>query len=126
VTARIEGDFDLPSPDHILAAQKTIQPYIHHTPLLQSRTLNSIAGASPCFKCENFQRGGAFKARGAHNAVFALSDQNAKCGVVTHSSGNHGAAVALAARSRGIPAYVVAPEDSVQKVAKRSTTGQSS
>lgn len=80
------------------------------TPVLTSAALDEKCGARLFFKCENFQKTGAFKARGAHNAVFALSEEEAARGVVTHSSGNHGAALALAARTRGIPATVVIPE----------------
>jgi threonine dehydratase len=95
----------------IRAAAKRIQPYIHHTPVLTSGTLNRLCGAELLFKCENFQKGGAFKIRGATNAVFSLSDEEAAHGVATHSSGNHAAALALAARWRGIRAYVVMPEN---------------
>ena len=77
--------------------------------MLRSSTFDSLCGSRVWFKCENLQRGGAFKARGAFNAVFSLSDEQARGGVVTHSSGNHGAAVALAARERGIRADIVVP-----------------
>src|SRR5687768_2848902 len=153
-------------PDHaaVLAAAARIAPYAHRTPVLTSASLDALAGAQLLFKCENLQRVGAFKFRGACNAVFALDDATAargvvthssgnhgaalagaqllfKCenlqrvgafkfrgacnavfalddataarGVVTHSSGNHGAALALAARVRGIPAHVVVPEGAV-------------
>jgi len=90
-------------------AAARIRPFVHRTPVLTSETLDARVGARLYFKCENFQRVGAFKARGAHNAVFSLSEAEARHGVVTHSSGNHGAAVALAARNRGIPAFVVMP-----------------
>ena len=93
----------------IREAQERIRPFVHRTPVLTSGSLDRRVGAQLFFKCENFQRVGAFKARGAHNAVFALTESEARRGVVTHSSGNHGAAVALAARNRGIPAYVVMP-----------------
>ncbi len=95
----------------IEAAAARIGPHIHRTPVLQSRTLNAMFGAKLFFKCENLQRIGAFKARGAHNAVLALTDSAAASGVVTHSSGNHAAALALAARTRGVPAYIVMPEN---------------
>ena len=95
----------------VLAARERIAPYIHRTPVLVSSELNARADAQLFFKCENFQKAGAFKARGAHNAVFALTPAAAAAGVVTHSSGNHGAALALAARRRGIPAYIVVPEN---------------
>ena len=92
----------------IRAAAARIAPYVRRTPVLTSRALDQLAGARLYLKCENFQKSGAFKARGAHNAVFALTG-DVTAGVATHSSGNHGAALALAARARGIPAYVVAP-----------------
>lgn len=90
-------------------AAARIAPYISRTPILRSRGIDELCGARVAFKCENFQRGGAFKFRGACNAVWSLSDPDAARGVVTHSSGNHGAALALAARSRGIAAHVVVP-----------------
>jgi threonine dehydratase len=98
----------------VLAAAARIAPHAHVTPVLRSRTLDALAGAELFFKCENFQRVGAFKFRGACNAVWALSDGDAARGVVTHSSGNHGAALALAAKTRGIPAHVVVPEGAVK------------
>ncbi len=91
-----------------------IRPYIHRTPILTSRLLNNISGTSLFFKCENFQRMGAFKMRGAMNAVLQLSDAEKKRGVVTHSSGNFGQALALAAKSIGIPAYIVMPSNAPQ------------
>ncbi|MGH8228616.1 MAG: pyridoxal-phosphate dependent enzyme, partial [Steroidobacteraceae bacterium] len=93
----------------IEAAHARIRPYVRRTPVLTSAALDALAGARLYFKCENFQRTGAFKARGAHNAVLSLTATQAARGVSTHSSGNHGAAVALAARSRGVPAFVVMP-----------------
>lgn len=95
----------------IREAQARIAPYVHRTPVIDSRTLNEAAGANLHFKCENFQKIGAFKARGAHNAVFSLSEAEAARGVVTHSSGNHAAALALAARNRGIPSHIVMPDN---------------
>ncbi|MGH8182303.1 MAG: pyridoxal-phosphate dependent enzyme, partial [Rhodanobacteraceae bacterium] len=83
------------------------------TPVLRSPEIDALAGAELHFKCEHLQRGGAFKFRGACNAVWSLSDAEAQRGVVTHSSGNHGAALALAARTRGIPAHIVVPEGAV-------------
>jgi threonine dehydratase len=97
----------------VLAAAARIAPYAHRTPVLRSRSLDELTGATLHFKCENLQRVGAFKFRGACNAVFALDEATAARGVVTHSSGNHGAALALAARVRGIPAHVVVPEGAV-------------
>ncbi len=88
---------------------KRIQPYIHHTPVLTSRLLNEIAGASLFFKCENFQRMGAFKMRGAVHAILQLSDEQRAHGVVTHSSGNFAQALSLAAQTLGVTAYIVMP-----------------
>jgi threonine dehydratase len=98
----------------IRAAHERIRPHIHRTPVLTSSRLNEASGASLFFKCENFQKIGAFKARGATNAVFSLEEATAQSGVATHSSGNHGAAVARAAKLRGIPAYVVMPSNSAK------------
>jgi threonine dehydratase len=99
-------------------ARERIAGKVAVTPVLTSSTLDAHSGAQLFFKCENFQKGGAFKARGATNAVFALPESAARRGVATHSSGNHGAALARAARLRGIPAYVVMPDNSPQ--AKRA------
>jgi threonine dehydratase len=101
----------LPDLAAIRAAHARIAPHVHRTPVLACRSIDAEAGARLFFKCENFQRVGAFKARGATNAVFSLPDALARQGVVTHSSGNHGAALAYAARARGIPAWVVMPEN---------------
>lgn len=100
--------------NQILDAAARIAPYAIVTPIKQSEVLDALAGAHLFFKCENLQVGGAFKFRGAVNAVFALSEEQAKRGVVTHSSGNHGAALARAAKLRGIAAHVVVPEGAVQ------------
>lgn len=100
-----------PTISDIRQAHQRIQPYIHRTPVMSSTLLNELVGAKLFFKCENFQKVGAFKARGACNAVFSLSDETARRGVVTHSSGNHGAALAWAAGLRGIPATIVVPEN---------------
>jgi threonine dehydratase len=104
----------LPEFADVLTAAARIAPHAHVTPVLRSRTLDALAGAELFFKCENFQRVGAFKFRGACNAVWSLSDSDAARGVVTHSSGNHGAALALAAKTRGIAAHVVVPEGAVK------------
>jgi len=93
-------------------AHRRIAPRIHRTPVLTASSLNDIAGAEIYFKCENLQKTGSFKIRGATNAVFSLSDEEAKHGVVAPSSGNHAAALALAARWRGIPAFLVMPSNS--------------
>ncbi len=104
----------MPTLDDIWRAAARIAPYAHKTPVLSSRSLNADSGAELLFKCENFQRIGAFKFRGACNAIFALTDADAARGVATHSSGNHAAALALAARLRGIDATVVMPENTVR------------
>jgi threonine dehydratase len=103
-----------PNLDAIRKAHGRIRPYIHRTPVLTSERLDAASGASIFFKCENFQKVGAFKARGATNAVFALDDKTVRRGVATHSSGNHGAAVARAAKLRGVPAYIVMPSKSAK------------
>jgi threonine dehydratase len=100
--------------DSIRAAHERIRLYINHTPVLTSSRLDDASGASLFFKCENFQKVGAFKARGATNAVFSLDDATAMCGVATHSSGNHGAALARAAKLRGILAHIVMPSNSAK------------
>jgi threonine dehydratase len=100
--------------DRIRAAHERIRPYVTRTPVLTSSRLDEASGASLFFKCENFQKIGAFKARGATNAVFALDDATAKRGVATHSSGNHGTALARAAKLRKIPAHIVMPENSTK------------
>src|SRR6185437_8741709 len=98
----------------IRLAHDRIRPHIHRTPVLTSERLDAASGASLFFKCENFQKVGAFKARGATNAVFALDDETARRGVATHSSGNHGAAVARAAKLRGVAAHIVMPSNSAK------------
>src|SRR5256712_3960207 len=100
--------------DSIRAAHERIQRYIHRTPVLTSSRLDEASGASLFFKCENFQKIGAFKARGATNAVFVLDNATARRGVAADSSGNHGAALARAAKLRGIPAYVIMPSNSAK------------
>ncbi len=101
----------LPSLPDVEAAAARIAPWVHRTPVMCCAGLDEALGAKLFFKCENFQKTGAFKARGAANAVFSLSRQRADRGVATHSSGNHGAALAMAAARRGIPAWVVVPSD---------------
>lgn len=98
----------------IRSAAARIAAHATVTPVMRSNPLDELAGATLHFKCEHLQLGGAFKFRGACNAVWALGDAQAARGVVTHSSGNHGAALALAARTRGIPAHVVVPEGAVR------------
>lgn len=106
-------ELTLPGPADVLAAAARIAAHATVTPVLRSRELDALAGARLHFKAEHLQRGGAFKFRGACNAVWALDADTAQQGVVTHSSGNHGAALALAARSRGIPCHVVVHEGAV-------------
>ncbi|MBE0564057.1 beta-hydroxyaspartate dehydratase BhcB [Mesorhizobium sp. CN5-321] len=104
----------IPEFSDVVAAEARIQPYIHRTPVLTSSFINGLAGAELFFKCENFQKAGAFKARGASNAVFGLSDEQAGKGVATHSSGNHGTCLSYAAGRRGIPCTVVMPRTAPQ------------
>jgi threonine dehydratase len=99
----------IPSFDDVLAARVRVRPHVHRTPVLSSRCIDGLAGASLLFKCENFQRAGAFKVRGACNAVFGLDDAAAARGVATHSSGNHALSLAYAAGRRGIACTVVMP-----------------
>jgi threonine dehydratase len=98
-----------PSLDDIRAAARRIEPHIHRTPVLTCQAIDEAAGCEVFLKCENLQKVGAFKARGASNAVFSLTDAQASQGVVTHSSGNHAQALAWAAARRGIPAHIVMP-----------------
>ena len=112
----------VPTIADVRAAAERILPYAHRPPVLTCATLDAMVGASLFFKCENFQRVGAFKFRGACNAVFSLADEEARRGVATHSSGNHAQALALAARLRGVPAYVVMPSTS-REVKKAAVAG---
>ncbi len=95
----------------IHAAARRIQPHVHRTPVITSQSVDDRCGSRIFFKCEHFQKTGSFKARGACNAVFSLSDTDARRGVVTHSSGNHAAALAMAAKKRGINAHIVMPDN---------------
>jgi threonine dehydratase len=106
--------FYIPTFDDVLAARERIAPYVHRTPVLTSSYLNELTGAELFFKCENFQKAGAFKVRGASNAVFGLSDDMAEKGVATHSSGNHALSLSYAAGRRGIPVTVVMPRTAPQ------------
>jgi len=106
----------------IQQAAERIKPYAHHTPVMTNESLNQQVGVQVFMKCENLQKVGAFKFRGATNAVFSLTDEEAARGVVTHSSGNHAAALALAARNRGVPAYIVMPSNAPQ-VKKNAVAG---
>ncbi|WP_420388535.1 threonine ammonia-lyase [Roseivirga sp.] len=106
----------------IEAAHERIRPFIHHTPVMSSQSINEMVGAELYFKCENFQKIGAFKARGGINAVLSLPEAERKNGVTTHSSGNHAQAIALAAKMAGIPAYIVMPE-TAPEVKKKAVAG---
>jgi threonine dehydratase len=101
----------LPSLEDIHAAHDRIKPFIHNTPVLSSQQLNRIFGSELYFKCENFQKVGAFKFRGATNAVMMLSEREKSNGVITHSSGNHAAALSLAAKMNAVKAYIIMPEN---------------
>jgi len=105
---------DIPTLEDMLLAHERIKPYIHRTPVLTSSFLNELTGAELFFKCENFQKAGAFKVRGASNAVFGLDEETAKAGVATHSSGNHALSLSYAAGRRGIPCHVVMPKTAPQ------------
>src|ERR1700755_3556909 len=100
--------------DLIRVAEARIRPLIHRTPVATSRTFDELAGRRVFFKCENFQRAGAFKMRGATNKILSLTDDERACGVVAFSSGNHAQAVALAARDAGVRAVIVMPTDAPQ------------
>ncbi|MDZ4133053.1 MAG: pyridoxal-phosphate dependent enzyme [Dethiobacteria bacterium] len=116
----------LPTLTEIRQAARRIAPYAHRTPVATCTALNKRTGAQVFLKCENLQRAGAFKFRGACNAVFSLSNEEAKAGVATHSSGNHAQALALAAGLRGIPAFIVMPDNApaVKKAAVAGYGGQ--
>jgi threonine dehydratase len=116
----------IPTFEDVQAAHARIKPYIHRTPVLTSSYFNSLCGAELFFKCENFQKAGAFKVRGACNAVFGLSDEKAAKGVATHSSGNHALSLSYAAGRRGIPATVVMPRTALEakKAAVRGYGGE--
>ncbi len=104
----------IPTLEDMLVAHERIKPHIHRTPVLTSSFLNELTGAELFFKCENFQKAGAFKVRGASNAVFGLDEETAKAGVATHSSGNHALSLSYAAGRRGIPCHVVMPRTAPQ------------
>ena len=103
------GEITVPDFDDVLEAHERIAPHIHRTPVLTSSYLDELTGARLFFKCENFQKAGAFKVRGATNAVFGLAEERAPLGVATHSSGNHALSLSYAAGRRGIPCHVVMP-----------------
>ncbi len=100
----------IPDKTDIELAHKKIKPHIHNTPILKSESINNILDAKIFFKCENFQKAGAFKMRGATNAILSLSNNEIKYGVATHSSVNHAGAISLAAKSLGVPSYIAMPE----------------
>jgi threonine dehydratase len=111
-----------PTLDDIRAAAARIAPHVHRTPVATCASIDALAGCALHFKCEHLQKVGAFKARGAANAVFSLTDDEAGRGVCTHSSGNHAAALARAARLRGVPAHIVMPS-SAPPVKKAAVAG---
>lgn len=119
-------EMTIPDFEDVLQARERIAPYIHRTPVLTSRYLNDLTGAELFFKCENFQKAGAFKVRGACNAVFGLTDAQAAKGVATHSSGNHALSLSYAAGRRGISATVVMPRTApeAKKAAVRGYGGE--
>ncbi len=119
-------DITYPTFDDVIAAHERIAPYIHRTPILTSTYLNELTGADLYFKCENFQKAGAFKVRGACNAVFGLPKEKLAKGVATHSSGNHALSLAYAAGRRGIPCTVVMPRTApeAKKAAVRGYGGR--
>jgi threonine dehydratase len=121
-----QSTLSIPDLEAIRSARSRISSRIHRTPVLTSESLDGIAGARIYFKCENLQKTGSFKIRGASNAVFSLSEEQARFGVIAPSSGNHAAALSLAARWRGIPAYIVMPSNSsaVKKAAVRAYGGE--
>jgi len=112
----------IPAFDDICAAHDRIRNIVHRTPVMTSSAINDIFEAELYFKCENFQKAGAFKFRGATNAVLSLSKEEAKKGVATHSSGNHAAALALSAGMRGIRSYIVMP-DNAPEIKKKAVAG---
>lgn len=112
----------IPTKQDVEDACVRVKPFVHHTPVLKSSYLNELSGAEVFFKCENFQKMGAFKMRGATNAILQLSEAQKKAGVVTHSSGNFAQALSLAAKNLGVKAYIVMPENAPQ-VKKEAVKG---
>jgi threonine dehydratase len=112
------ANYQPPSWEAIVAAHARIAPRIHRTPVMSSASLNAMTGAQLFFKCENLQKTGSFKIRGASNAILSLTDEKVARGIVTQSSGNHGAAVACAAAWRGAPAWIVMPKNAPAVKAK--------
>lgn len=126
ITVAKTVDFRPPDWNAIVAAHARIAPHIHRTPVFTSQSLDAMVGAQVFFKCENLQKTGSFKIRGATNAIFSLDDQEVARGIVTQSSGNHGAAIACAAAWRGVPAWIVMPNNSsaVKRLAIEGYGGQ--
>lgn len=112
----------IPEYNNIEEAHERIKPFVHRTPILSSESINGILGIDLFLKCENFQKVGAFKFRGATNAVRSLSKESVQKGVATHSSGNHAAALSLAAKQIGVPAYIVMPENAPE-IKKKAVEG---
>lgn len=112
----------VPSLSDVETIAQRLQGLVHRTPVLTSESLNRISGGQLFFKCENFQKVGAFKFRGASNALLSLSTEERQKGIATHSSGNHGQAVALAARLAGVPAYIVVPNNAPE-IKKKAIAG---
>ncbi len=108
--------------EDIIDAHERIKPFVHRTPILTSESINEIAGCKLYFKCENFQKIGAFKARGGVNAVLSLPEAQRKHGVVTHSSGNHAQAIAMASKVAGVPAFIVMPK-TAPEVKRKAVAG---
>ena len=115
----------IPSRQEVEEAGLRVKPYVHRTPVITSRLLDELIGATIYFKCENFQKMGAFKMRGAVNAILQLSDEDRMNGVITHSSGNFAQALSLAAKNIGVKAFIVMPSNAplVKKEAVRSYGG---
>ncbi|MFK7813306.1 MAG: pyridoxal-phosphate dependent enzyme, partial [Maribacter sp.] len=111
--------------EKLIECHLRITPYIHRTPVLSSRLINELVGAEVFFKCENFQRGGAYKMRGATNAILQLTEEQRNKGVVTHSSGNFAQAVSLGALSLGVTAHIVMPTSApeVKKIGVKEYQG---
>lgn len=112
----------LPTKEDIINAHERIKPFIHNTPVFNCNTINELTGAKVYFKCENFQKVGAFKFRGATNAILSIPQNLLKKGVATHSSGNHAAALSLAAKINNVPAYIVMPENAPE-IKKKAVAG---
>ena len=112
----------IPTKQEVEEVCSRVKPHVHNTPILKSSFINELSGAEVFFKCENFQKMGAFKMRGASNAILQLSEAQKKAGVVTHSSGNFAQALSLAAKNLGAKAYIVMPQNAPQ-VKKEAVKG---